>query len=153
MGLHGMPVLMITDLDRSPCPPALIADRLGAPSSGFLFRVCVREVEAWLLADRPAIAAFLKFSLSSVPIQPEQLDDPKAELIRLAKYAPRAIRTGLTPVGSATIDPEYNTLLTTFISDTRSPKVAVLTAPSLARAYQRLRALAANLRKEGEDGG
>lgn len=143
MGVH-MPVLMITDLDNSPCPSELIADWLGvAPSRGFLFRICVREVEAWLLAHREAMAAFLNIAEAKLPMEPEKLADPKAELIRLAKRAPRSIRVGLTPVGSATIGPNYNRLLAEFIQNTWSPAIASARAPSLERARKRIHQLAA----------
>ena len=138
-----MPVLMITDLDNNPCPSELIDDWLGAvPSRGFLFRICVREVEAWLLAHREAMAAFLNIAESKLPMEPEKLADPKAELIRLAKRAPRNIRIGLTPVGSATIGPNYNVLLEEFIRNDWSPALASSRAPSLKRARLRIKELA-----------
>lgn len=144
MGSMGFPVLMLTDLDEDPCPSGKIADWLGhAPSRGFLFRVCVREVEAWLLADRPAMAAFLKLAESKLPAAPEGLADPKAALINLAKMAPRKIRVGMTPIGRATIGPDYNDLLSRFIADSWSVDRAVTRAPSLQRARKRIGELAA----------
>ncbi len=142
MGVH-MPVLMITDLDNNPCPSELIDDWLGTiPSKGFLFRICVREVEAWLLAHREAMATFLKIPEAKLPMEPEKLINPKAELIRLAKHAPRSIRVGLTPVGSATIGPDYNVLLEEFIRNNWSPVIASSRAPSLKRTCFRLNELA-----------
>lgn len=143
MAANGIPVLMLTDLDRDPCPSGKVADWLGrAPNRGFLFRVCVREVEAWLLADGEAMAAFLRVRVDRLPADPETLVDPKAALIRLAQAAPRPIRKGLTPVGSAAIGPDYNELLTTFVVTNWSIDRAVKRAPSLARARQRVAELA-----------
>ena len=143
MGARGFPVLMLTDLDADPCPSGKIASWLGrAPSRGFLFRICVREVEAWLLADREAMAAFLRINLTTLPPAPESLPDPKAKLIALAQNAPRNIRVGLTPVGRAAIGPDYNDLLSDFIAGSWSIKRAVARAPSLARARQRIAELA-----------
>lgn len=143
MGKSGLPVLMLTDLDAAPCPSGKIQDWLGhKPSRGFLFRICVREVEAWLLADREAIAAFLKIKEDQVPDAPESLADPKAALIKLAKKAPRQIRIGMTPRGSASIGPDYNDLLSGFISDLWSITRASDRAPSLARARRRVADLA-----------
>ena len=143
MGAKGLPVLMLTDLDADPCPSGKIADWLGrAPSRGFLFRICVREVEAWLLADREAMAGFLKISEDKLPYAPERLADPKASLIKLAKAAPRKIRMGLTPIGSAKIGPEYNDLLSGFIAKSWSIDRAVTRAPSLQRARNRVSELA-----------
>jgi len=56
----GTPVLLLTDLDQHPCPPVLIDDWLDIePHSNLIFRVAVREVESWLLADREGLADFL----------------------------------------------------------------------------------------------
>jgi len=143
MGSKGLPVLMLTDLDDSPCPEKKITEWLGRPPSrGFLFRICVREVEAWLLADRNAIAGFLRVSIATLPLAPESLSDPKAKLIQLAQNAPRKIRDGLTPVGRAAIGPDYNELLGAFIAEKWSIERAVERAPSLARARRRVADLA-----------
>lgn len=139
MGAKGLPVLLLTDLDSAPCPSGKVADWLGrAPSRGFLFRICVREVEAWLLADREALAEFLKVKVTTLPLSPESLDDPKAKLIKLAQKSPRRIRLGLAPIG-----PDYNELLSGFIAENWSIDRAAERAPSLTRARQRVAELAA----------
>ena len=53
----------------------------------FLFRIAVREVEAWLIADREALAGFLKIKIMHVPYKPEELVDPKRVLLELATRA------------------------------------------------------------------
>jgi Domain of unknown function (DUF4276) len=149
MGKNGFPVLMLTDLDTAPCPSGKIHDWLGRkPNRGFLFRICVREVEAWLLADIKAMGAFLKIKEENIPTAPESLPDPKAMLIKLAQKAPRKIRVGLTPQGSAPIGPEYNDLLSGFIADSWSIDRAVTRAPSLQRARKRVGELAALVASE-----
>jgi hypothetical protein len=144
MGALGFPVLVITDLDSRLCPPKMIADWLGeAPSSGFLFRICVREVESWLLADRKAIARFLSVPISRIPNAPDSLQDPKAKLIAIAQYSrDRKIREGFKPIGSSTIGPDYNRFLGSFIRDSWEADEAAKVSPSLARACERLRILA-----------
>ena len=146
MGNHGLPVLMITDLDTRPCPPEMIDDWLNeAPSPGFLFRICVREVEAWLLAHRVAMAHFLGVAISRIPTTPELLLNPKAKLIEVAQYSShRKIRLGLKPIGTSTIGPDYNRLLGDFIRDSWNADVAAKTSPSLARARERIQHLAAS---------
>jgi hypothetical protein len=146
MGKHGLPVLMITDLDARPCPPEMIGEWLDeSPSPGFLFRICVREVEAWLLAHRVAMAKFLGVASSRIPTSPESLPDPKAKLIEVAQFSShRKIRFGLKPVGSSTIGPEYNQLLCNFIRDSWNADIASKAAPSLERARKRLQLLAAS---------
>jgi hypothetical protein len=115
MGQH-MPVLLLTDLDAQPCAASILADWLGtAPSPGFLFRVCVREIEAWLLAHREAMAKLLRIPITKLPLQPELISDPKRLLIGLAKQAPKRIRTELVPTGTAAIGPGYNDVLGDFV--------------------------------------
>ncbi len=144
MGLKGLPVLLLTDLDQDPCPGAKVLTWLGGPPCcGFLFRICVREVEAWLLADFEAISGFLKVKPSSLPQEPERLGDPKGFLISLAQKAPRSIRQGMTPTGRAKIGPEYNELLEKFIAEDWSVERAASKAPSLKRARERTAELAA----------
>ena len=147
MGERGFPVLMLTDLDDDPCPSAKINEWLGKkPSPGFLFRICVREIEAWLLAHHDAMASFLGVALSSIPNAPESLADPKKILIELSQRSKqRAIRVGFKPKGSATIGPDYNRFLTQFIHDSWNAEIASNAAPSLARARNRLRELAASV--------
>ena len=143
MARNGFPVLLLTDLDADSCPSVKINDWLGCtPSQGFLFRICVREIEAWLLADKVAISAFLKINLTKLHIDPESLNNPKAELIKLAQRAPRKIKLGMTPAGSASIGPYYNELLSEFISNDWSLDRAEKNAPSLKRARQRVREFA-----------
>jgi hypothetical protein len=150
MGTHGFPVLMITDLDAHPCPSEMINEWLGdLPSPGFMFRVCVREVEAWLLAHRVAMAHFLGVAISRIPTAPELLLDPKAKLIAVSQhYRQRKIRMGLKPTGSATIGPDYNRLLCDFIRDSWSAEIASQASPSLARARNCLRRLAKSVEKQ-----
>jgi hypothetical protein len=144
MGRNGLPVLMLTDLDADECPSGKINDWLGrAPSRGFLFRICVREVEAWLLADREAMASFLRIPLAKLSFNPESVPDPKKKLIQLAQKAPRKIRLGLTPHGHSTIGPDYNDLLSDFVRDSWSIDRASEHAPSLKRARKRVGDLAA----------
>lgn len=146
MGARGLPVLLLTDLDADPCPGGKVLAWLGhQPSPGFLLRICVREVEAWLLADTEATAEFLRIRQTALPPNPELLADPKATLIQLAQKAPKKIRVGLTPVGKASIGPDYNDLLREFILDDWSIDRATRNAPSLARARTRIAELAARV--------
>ena len=80
-------VLLVTDLDTADCPPSLIRNWLGKDPqealdlpSRLLFRVAVREVEAWLLADRDGLARFLGISVANFFLDPEALSDPKQHL-------------------------------------------------------------------------
>jgi len=82
------PLLLLTDLDRSRCPSALIPDWLGEYSQpkDLVLRIAVREVEAWLLADHEAMRRLLG-NKGKFPVDPDALPDPKQRLLELAKHA------------------------------------------------------------------
>jgi hypothetical protein len=116
---RGTPFLVLTDLDKSPCPPTLVSEWLDVPMHpNLLLRVAVREVEAWLLADTEAFAKFAGLPISSVPTRPENLDDPKRALIQLVAKSPsRELRADMVPpIGSSRIQgPNYNGRLCRFV--------------------------------------
>lgn len=151
MAKNGVPVVLLTDLDRQACPALLVADWLGGrhpPDPRFLLRVCVREAEAWVMADCEAVARFLGVRTADISSKPEQLSDPKQELLRLARRCSRNLRNGLLPaVGSkAEVGWEYNRLLTAFIEERWNPEVAAGRAPSLQKARQRIAELSERIR-------
>jgi hypothetical protein len=146
MAALGYPVLLITDLDRTQCPPQLQDKWLNTkPHELFLFRIAVREVEAWFLADRVAIADFLHVRSNLIPDNPEELNDPKRALLDLAGRSPRKMRKGLLPEpkSNAVIGPEYNDLLTFYVANRWNIAVASNSAPSLRRAVAATKVLAA----------
>lgn len=72
------PFFMLTDLDLYSCPLKLIQDWVSFPiNKGLIFRIAVREVESWLLADIEALSLFLRVSKANFPLQPEYETDPK----------------------------------------------------------------------------
>lgn len=140
----GLYFLVLTDLDAAPCPPELLDDWLGGgekPQS-LLLRIAVREVEAWVLADREHFSGWLGISENDLPEAPEANHDPKATLLAVAKKTKRRnIKEGLLPKKGATskIGLEYNDLLCAFVSREWNIENAAKLAPSLERALQRLR--------------
>ncbi len=62
------------------------------------FLLWVRHVEAWLLADRERISAFLGVGTVKVPRDPETLEDPTRTLVDLARQSRRRdIREDMVP--------------------------------------------------------
>jgi hypothetical protein len=62
------PWIVVVDLDRdAECPAALVADWLPQPAHLMCFRVAVRELESWLLADPEALAGFLGIRRILIP--------------------------------------------------------------------------------------
>jgi hypothetical protein len=139
----AIPVLLLTDLDRIDCPPTLLANWRGEQimPPGMLFRVAVREIEAWLLADRQGFAEFCGAPLDKVPERPELLDDPKKTLLDLVRrYGKRMIKAGILPERGSTakVGLMYNQILAGFVSDSWSVVRAARNAESLGRTCRRL---------------
>ncbi len=135
------PYFMLTDLDNYPCPPELINDWINVPlHPNFIFRVAVKEVEAWLLADIEGLSGFFRISASNFPSRPEEVTDPKQTLINLAKKSRiRRIREEIVPVGSnARIGPNYNGCLSGFVLNLWNVFDAMKLSRSLEKAYRRL---------------
>lgn len=139
---YALPHVVLTDLDRCPCPPALL-DNWGATDlpPQLLFRIAVREVEAWLLADREGIAEFLHVAVSKVPHAPEAENDPKRTLLNLARRSrKKRLAQELVPASgsAASIGPLYNARLSEFVNDRWNVDQAKLLADSLSRTLDRL---------------
>jgi hypothetical protein len=137
----GRPFIVLTDLDTSECPARLISDWLPVPKHPNLqFRVAVREVESWLLADRDNISAFLGISASRVPVAPDTLADPKRTIVELARGSRKSIRDRVVPRKGSTAKqgPDYNACLGSFVQARWDFHLARAHSPSLARTLDRL---------------
>lgn len=139
---HVLPHVVLTDLDRYPCPLALLEDweATDLPPQ-LLFRIAVREVESWLLADREGIAQYLQIPLVKVPLYPEMESDPKRTLINLARRAKKKrLAAEIVPaVGSrAPIGPLYNERMGEFVTQQWDVQRASENSDSLARAMRRI---------------
>lgn len=142
------PWLVLVDLDQDfECAAALVTDWLPARSAYMRFRVVVREVEAWLLADRDRFASFFSVPASAVPDVPDELPDPKLTLLgAVTRSRRKAIREDMLPrpgsgrqVGAA-----YTSRLIEFASDSGQgwrPDVAANRSPSLSSCLRRLDSL------------
>lgn len=138
----GTPFLVLTDLDRAECPPALIGEWLPVPMSpNLLFRVAVRQVEAWVMADRAAFARFLGIRRQLVPTDVDGLDHAKRRLIELASASRhRELRRDIAPPAGSNRwqGPDYNGRLGVFVRNRWDPRRAALVSPSLRRTLDRL---------------
>jgi hypothetical protein len=140
------PWLVLVDLDNDPaCAPLLRSAWLQEPAPAHLcFRVAVRAVEAWFLADAERIATFLGVALSQIPMRPETLNDPKATLVSLARNSRRReIREDMVPrpESRTTVGPAYVSRMIEFAQQHWRPDVAAQRADSLRRALRCLRRL------------
>ena len=136
---------IIADLDSDYiCAPLLIKDWLpNSKSSQLVFRVAVREIESWLLADQENFASFFSISKKVVPAFPDKENDPKKTVISLAKRSQkREIREAIVPIDDyASIGPEYNSKLTAFVHNFWNINFARKNSPSLDKTIKSLEKL------------
>jgi hypothetical protein len=139
---RGTPFFVLTDLDQTECAPSLIEEWLpGVRNPNLIFRVAVREVEAWLLADRHGFSEFLGIAASRVPPVIEDLDDPKQTLINLTRRSrKRDIRTDIVPPDNSRRlhGPNYNGRLIEFVNTNWNIREASRVSYSLRSAVNRI---------------
>lgn len=137
--------IVVRDLDHdADCPAAFLAKHLPNCSPGMVFRIAVRAIEAWLLADSEGFCQFFGVQTHHVSGTPEYLDDPKAELVRIAaKSRFRAIRADIVPAPgtSAQVGPGYVARIAEFAEGRWSWRRAAERSESLRRCVDRVAAL------------
>ncbi len=142
----GTPYIVLADLDKTECAPLKMGEWLAAPRhTNLLFRVAVREVEAWLLADRISLAHFLRIQIDLIPQEFDRAPDPKAALIALARKSRRGeLRRDLVPKpgSTSTQGPNYNARLADFVDNYWDASVAAQHSLSLAKAVRAIAAFA-----------
>lgn len=139
------PFFVLTDLDAGECAPELVARWLGGVErrESLLLRVAVREVEAWLLADRKGFGKFLGLSPDALPERTDAIRDPKRELLALvASSKKRDIKEDILPPMGRKIGPGYNSRLTYFVFNMWNPAEAKRHNSSLDATLLSLRRLA-----------
>jgi len=139
------PWLVLVDLNReADCPPPLCRIWVPAPAPHMCFRVAVRSVESWLLADREQIARFLGIRVTQVVQNPEAVPNPRDAVVSLAAKSRRNdIRKDMVPrPGSGRpVGPAYASRLIEFVGSHWQPDVAARFSDSLRRCLIRLKEL------------
>lgn len=136
------PHFMLTDLDKYDCPVALISDWVNFEvHDNFIFRIAVREVESWVLADRENLSKYFRVSIANFPHNPDAETDPKNTLIKLAgRSKKRNIREEIVPINqNAGIGPNYNGCLSMFVFKNWDIEKAMRNSESLRRTFEKLR--------------
>jgi hypothetical protein len=137
-----VPFVILTDLDSRPCPSELIDAWLGEPRHpNLVLRVAVREVEAWLLADRSNLAQYLRVSEKWVPQDPDALLDAKTALVDAARRSrSMEVRERVVPRRGSTAKQgrEYNSCLSEFVRVDWKIREAAAASGSLRRTVERL---------------
>lgn len=141
------PWLVLVDLDdAAPCAPPLHASWLPAPAPLMRFRIAVRAVEAWLIADRERFARFLGVRQGALPHDPDAVDDPKQLVVDLARQSSRSdVRADLVPrAGSGRkVGQAYASRMIEFAESRWRPPLAAQASDSLSRCRSRLAEFAA----------
>jgi hypothetical protein len=142
------PWLVLMDLDHdADCAPPFKEVCLPNSARGMIFRIAVRAVETWLLADRERLAKFMNISPSRIPVDPESVDNPKRTMVEMARYSRRSrIREDMVPrTGSGrSVGPAYVSTLVEYVNDDQHgwrPGIAGKSSDSLNRCIIRLREL------------
>src|SRR5450759_378961 len=127
--LHA-PWLVLVDLDRDQCASLLISKWLPDPAPHMCFRIAIRSIESWLMADRERLARHLSVSTAVVPTNPDSLPDARTAMVNLAGRSSRTSVAGamVPKAGSGRpVGPGYVGQLMRFVSDPRTgwrPEVA-----------------------------
>lgn len=142
-GIHSF---ILTDLDKAECACSLIRRWFSIPDNNdvilppeCIFRVAVKEVESWIIADHEAWGAFIGIPPANFSTQPDQLDDPKGHILSVIRRKGRKkIHREMLPQGAAQIGPRYNDILCDFVENLWEPERAAKRSPSLDRALKAL---------------
>lgn len=141
-GAKVHPFIVLVDLDRIECPPALIKEWITfSTNDGFFFRVVVREIESWIMADRISFADYISISPEKIPLNIESIEDPKSFLLKLVKDSGnREVKNDMLPGKGSTakIGPLYNESLAGFIREYWCLEQASKNSRSLERLILRL---------------
>jgi hypothetical protein len=142
------PWFVMVDLDQEACVPLALKNWLPAPSPLMRFRIAVKEVESWLLADRAGLGEFLGFDPTKIPLSPDELEDPKSALLTLCRSSnDSSVKKDMLPRDNykSLEGPAYASRLTSFVGEAWNPKEARKVSPSLDKCLTTLKAFRATL--------
>ena len=135
-----IPFICLVDLDDEDCPVGLINRWLPEGfGENLVFRVAVRMVEAWLLADRENFARFMGVAISKIPAYPEQEENPKRTVVNIARQSPkRNIKQNIIPPPNSTsmVGKAYVDELAKYVVQSWNLDNAASNSPSLQRAIR-----------------
>jgi hypothetical protein len=142
---HGQPWIVVVDLDADAgCAPPARAAWLPDPAPLMCFRIAVREIESWLLADAETLADYLGVNAGRIPAAPDGIADPKLAMVELARRSRRRrVREEMVPrPGSGRqVGPAYASRLIAYSLSEWRPDVAAANSESLGRCIVRLHEL------------
>jgi hypothetical protein len=145
------PRFVLRDLDNdSSCAGEFRGQLLPTPAPFMCFRLAVRSIESWLMADPETLANYLHISVAQITHRPDFVSHPKDELVNLARLSTKPnIRKDMVPEPgkSRRIGAGYEGRINDYSQKYWRPQVARQHSPSLHRAIaalERLRDLWSN---------
>jgi hypothetical protein len=136
---NGIVSVVIADLDDGKCPEKLRRDWLrGDPHRNLLFRVAVKEIESWLLADHQGLAQFFGIPEGRIPQHADEIPNPKQVVVNLARSSKKSdLRGAIVPRqgSSSAVGPEYNNVMLAYVDKEWNLLRARPRSGSLERAY------------------
>ena len=136
--------ISLVDLDKNECAPLLIHNWFKrSPEelpNNLIFRIAVKEIESWILADRNNFARFTGISINNFSNNPDNLSDPKEHLLNILRNkGTKKWHKDMLPGKNAYIGPLYNEKLINFINNKWSPEKAARLSPSLNHAMKAIK--------------
>ena len=135
------PFIILADLDVNPCAATLADSWLGQSANlpqTALFRVAVKEVESWVLADPKSLAGFMGVREKEFPANPDQLDDPKDFIVQVARKSRYpVIQNSMVPAAGsrANVGPYFTRTLVQFVRNHWEAAKAQSHSDSFRRAW------------------
>lgn len=140
---NGVVSVVVADLDAHETPELLRRSWLDLDlHPNLIFRVAVREIEAWLLADAIGMSEFLGIPEGRIPVDIERVGNPKELVVNLARRSRKAsIKKALVPgVGSSScVGLEYNDFMLGYTRSHWSLARAMERSESMRRAHAAIR--------------
>jgi hypothetical protein len=139
------PWVVLVDLDSdADCAPPIRDEWVPEPAVNLCFRIAVREVEAWLMADAQTLSRYLGVGSRKILVEPEKLKRPKEAMVNLARGSRRKdIRADMVPreKSGRRVGPAYPSRLIEYVQEHWRPDVAAERSESLQRAIRCLEKL------------
>jgi hypothetical protein len=136
--------LVVVDLDDEACVKEFVTKHLPNPEPQMFFRVAVREIEAWLLADKDSLAKYLTVPVENFPDAPDDEADPKDTLVGIVRKKCRKtdLREDIipSPTSGKKVGKGYLSRITEFVESWR-PEIAAERSESLRRCIKALEKL------------
>jgi len=142
----GSPWLILRDLNSDAICAAEFLKGQPSPSKWMCFRIAVRELESWLMADRNGFADFFDVPIGLLPEEPDNENDPTQTLVNVTRRSRSAsIRRRMIPKNGmhTSVGMLYEATIIEFAEQHWSLVRASSRSDSLRRARKALKALGA----------